>query len=326
MRLAMSEAEVGDDKSHEDPTIKRLEEMSADILGKEAGLFVVSGTMGNLVSIKTQTRPGQEIICEQRAHIYLWEGGGISTICGLLPRLVPGVDGVMNPDDVEAAISNGSNVHVGATGLVEIENTHNMAGGVAMSVDQTRAICDVAHSHNIPVHCDGARIFNAAIALGADPADLVADVDSVQFCFSKGLGAPVGSMICGTEEFIDQARPVRNVVGGAMRQAGVLAAACIVALEDRDRLHEDHMHARQIADTLVELPGVSVDLATVQTNIVNLEVRREDVNAPSLCRALETCDILAIPRSDAEIRLVTHKQVTDEDTDRVCKALREVLA
>lgn len=326
MRLAMSEAEVGDDKSHEDPTIKRLEEMSADILGKEAGLFVVSGTMGNLVSIKTQTRPGQEIICEQRAHIYLWEGGGISTICGLLPRLIPGVDGVMNPDDVESAISNGSNVHVGATGLIEVENTHNMAGGVAMSVEQTRAICEVAHAHDIPVHCDGARIFNAAIALGVDPADIVADVDSVQFCFSKGLGAPVGSMICGTREFIDQARPIRNVVGGALRQAGVLAAACIVALEDRDRLREDHEHARLIAEILSELPGVTVDLSTVQTNIVNLEVRREDVNAPSLCRALEAYDILAIPRSDAEIRLVTHKQVTDEDTDRVGNALREVLA
>lgn len=326
MRLAMSEAQVGDDKSGEDPTVRRLEEMSAEILGKEAGLFVVSGTMGNLVSIKTQTRPGQEIICEQRAHIYLWEGGGISTICGLLPRLVPGVDGVMKPEDVEAAISNGSNVHVGATGLIEIENTHNMAGGVALSVEQTRAICDVAHRHGIPVHCDGARIFNAAIALGVDPAELAEPVDSIQFCFSKGLGAPVGSMICGDRDFITAAKSVRNVVGGAMRQAGVIAAACIVALEERGRLREDHEHARQIAETLVELPGVSVDLATVQTNIINLEIRREDVNAPSLCRALEAYEILAIPRDEAQIRLVTHKQVTDEDTERVCRALREVLA
>jgi threonine aldolase len=326
MRLAMSEAEVGDDKAGEDPTIRRLEEMSADILGKEAGLFVVSGTMGNLVSIKTQTIPGQEIICERQAHIYLWEGGGISAICGLLPRLIPGVDGVMRPDDIEAAISDGSNVHVGVTGLIEIENTHNMAGGVPMSVEQTRAICDLAHEHDIPVHCDGARIFNAATALKVDPAELAAPVDSIQFCFSKGLGAPVGSMICGSQEFIDAARPVRNVVGGAMRQGGVIAAACIVALEEgRKRLGEDHEHARQIAETLVELPGITVDLSTVHTNIVNLEVRREDVDAHSLCRALETCDILAVPRTEAEIRLVTHKQVTDEDTDRVCEALREVL-
>ncbi len=327
MRLAMSEAEVGDDKSNEDPTVRRLEEMSAEVLGKEAGLFVVSGTMGNLVSIKTQTRPGQEIICERQAHIYLWEGGGISVICDLLPRLIPGVHGVMDLDDVEAAISNGSNVHVGATGLIEIENTHNMAGGTTLSVEQTRAICDLAHAHGIPVHCDGARIFNAAVALGVDPAELAAPVDSIQFCFSKGLGAPVGSMICGPRDFIEAARSVRNVIGGAMRQAGVIAAACIVALDEAPkRLHEDHEHARKIADTLVELPGVSVDLATVQTNIVNLEVRREDVDAQSLCHALDAYDILAIPRSDVEIRLVTHKNVNDEDTERVCQALREVLA
>jgi threonine aldolase len=232
----------------------------------------------------------------------------------------------MRPDDIEAAISHGSNVHVGVTGLIEIENTHNMAGGVPMSVEQTRSICDLAHEHDIPVHCDGARIFNAATALKVDPAELAAPVDSIQFCFSKGLGAPVGSMICGSQEFIDAARPVRNVVGGAMRQGGVIAAACIVALEEgRKRLGEDHEHARRIAETLVELPGITVDLSTVHTNIVNLEVRREDVDAHSLCRALETCDILAVPRTEAEIRLVTHKQVTDEDTDRVCEALREVL-
>jgi threonine aldolase len=232
----------------------------------------------------------------------------------------------MNLDDVEAAISNGSNVHVGATGLIEIENTHNMAGGVAMSVQQTRDICDLAHSHGIPVHLDGERIFNAAVALNVDPAELVEPLDSLQFGFSKGLGAPVGSMVCGDRDLIEECRRVRNVVGGAMRQAGVIAAAALVALEDGTRrLHEDHQNARRIAQTLVELPGVSVDMQTVQTNIVNLEVRREDVNAPSLCRALETCDILAIPRDDAHIRLVTHKQVTAEDTTRVCNALEEVL-
>jgi len=202
-----------------------------------------------------------------------------------------------------------------------------MAGGTVLSIEQTEAICDVAHAHGIRVHCDGARIFNAAVALGVDPAKLVEPVDSVQFCFSKSLGAPVGSMICGSREFIDEAKSIRNVVGGALRQGGVIAAACLVALEEgRKRLHEDHEHARRIAETLVELPGITVDLSTVQTNILNLEVRREDVNAPSLCHALEAYDILAISRSDAEIRLVTHKQVTDEDTDRVCMALREVLA
>ncbi|MEA3400830.1 MAG: GntG family PLP-dependent aldolase [Armatimonadota bacterium] len=326
MRLAMSEAEVGDDKAGEDPTVKRLEEMSARLLGKEAGLFVASGTMGNLVSIRAQTQPGQEIILERQAHIYLWEGGGISTICGLLPRTIRGVHGFMDPDDVEAAISDGSNVHKGATGIVELENTHNMAGGVALSTEQTRALCDVAHRHGLPVHLDGARIFNAAVAQGVDPAELVEPVDSVQFCFSKSLGAPVGSMICGDRELIERARGVRNLVGGAMRQAGVIAAAAIVALENTpQRLHQDHEHARTIAETLVELPGIHVDLDTVQTNMVYLQVRREDVDAPSLCRALEAYDILAIPRDDANIRLVTHVQVSDEDTERVCRALREVL-
>ncbi len=326
MRLAMSEAEVGDDMAGEDPTVNRLEEMSAERLGKEAGLFVVSGTMGNLVAIKTHTRPGQEIILEQWAHVYRYEAGGISSICGLLPRPIPGVHGVMALADGEAAISDGSNLHVGPTGLLELENTHNVAGGTVMSVQQTNALCDLAHRHQIPVHLDGARIFNAAVALGVDAAELVAQVDSVQFCFSKGLGAPVGSMIVGTREFIEQARRFRKVVGGAMRQAGVIAAAAIKALETGpERLHEDHEHARAIAETLAELPGIEVDLQTVQTNIVNLVVAREDMDAPGLCRALEAYDIIATSRDDRRIRLVTHKQVTDEDTETVCRALREVL-
>ncbi len=326
MRRAMAEAEVGDDKAGEDPTVSRLEQMCAELLGKEAGLFVVSGTMGNLVAIKSLTEPGQEVILERLAHAYLWEGGGISAICGLLTRTIPGNRGVMSPEAVEAAISDGSNVHRGATGLLELENTHNMAGGVALTVEQTRALCDVAHGHGIPVHLDGARIFNAAVARGVEPAELVTPVDSVQFCFSKSLGAPVGSMICGSREFIERARHVRNVVGGAMRQAGVMAAAARVALETAPgRLHEDHENARTIGETLAELPGIDVDLETVQTNMVNLEVRREDLDAPSLCRALADYDILAICRSDVAIRLVTHVQVTREDTRRVCDALREVL-
>ncbi len=326
MRLAMSKAEVGDDKSGEDPTVRRLEEMSAEILGREAGLFVVSGTMGNLVAIKSQTRPGQEIICERQAHIYLWEGGGISALCGLLPRTVPGVNGVMNPAHVEAAISDGSNVHVGPTGLIELETTHNMAGGVALPVEHIHQICDLAHRHDLPVHLDGARIFNAAVALGVDPEELAKPVDTVQFCFSKGLGAPIGSMICGDRGLIEECRRVRNIVGGALRQVGVIAAAAIVALESRNRLHEDHENARRIAMQLHDLPGIHVDLATVQSNIVNLTVEREDIDADSLCRALETYQILATPRDDTRIRLVTHRQVTADDTARVCAALEEVLA
>ncbi len=326
MRRAMAEAEVGDDVAGEDPTVGRLEEMSAERLGKEAGLFVASGTMGNLVAIKTHTRPGEEIILETWAHIYRYEASGLSMICGLLPRPVTGVQGRMAPEDVEAAISDGSNIHRARTGVLELENTHNIAGGTVLSVAQTRELCALAHAHHVPVHIDGARIFNAAVALKVDPADLVAPADTVQFCFSKSLGAPVGSMLCGTREFIEQARRFRKVIGGGMRQAGVIAAAAIVALQKGPgRLHEDHAHARQIAETLAELPGIYVDLTTVETNIINLEVQRDDVDAPSLCLALETCDILAVPRDDRHIRLVTHVQVTDEDTDRVCRALMEIL-
>ena len=326
MRRAMAGAEVGDDVAGEDPTVARLEAISAERLGKEAGLFVASGTMGNLVAIRTHTRPGEEIILETRAHVYHYEASGLSMICGLLPRPVAGVHGRMDPADVEATICDGANIHRARTGLLELENTHNVAGGTVLSVEHTRALCRVAHAHRVPVHIDGARIFNAAAALEVDAAELVAPADSVQFCFSKSLGAPVGSMLCGTHEFIEQARRFRKVIGGGMRQAGVIAAAAIIALEKGPgRLHEDHAHARQIAEALAELPGISVDLATVQTNIVNLEVQREDVDAPSLCLALSTCDILAVPRDDRHIRLVTHVQVTDEDTDRVCRALREIL-
>lgn len=326
MRQAMAEAEVGDDVAREDPTVNRLEELSAARMGKEAGLFVASGTMGNLVAIRTHTEPGQEIVLEAWAHVYRYEAGGLSAICGLLPRLVVGERGRMAPEDVEAAISDGVNVHQARTGVLELENTHNVAGGTVLTVEQTQALCAVAHEHGVPVHLDGARIFNAAVALGVDVAELVAPVDSVQFCFSKGLGAPVGSMICGSREFIEDCRRFRKVIGGGMRQAGVIAAAALVALEEGPkRLHEDHAHARQIAETLVELPGIVVDLETVQTNMVNLEVQRDDMDAHALCAALQTHNILASPRDAARIRLVTHVQVTDEDTERVCAALRQIL-
>ncbi|MGD9495675.1 MAG: low specificity L-threonine aldolase [Armatimonadota bacterium] len=326
MRRAMAEAEVGDDVAGEDPTVNRLEEMAAQRLGKEAALFVVSGTMGNLLGMKTHTQPGQEIVLETWAHVYRYEASGLAAFCGLLPRPVTGVHGRMDPAQVAAAISDGSNVHQARTGLLALENTHNVAGGTVLTVEQTEALCAVAHERKVPVHLDGARIFNAAVALGVDVAELVAPVDSVQFCFSKSLGAPVGSMLCGTAEYIARARRYRKMIGGGMRQAGVIAAAAIVALErSPQRLHEDHANARKIAETLAELPGIHVDLETVQTNIVNLEVRREDIDAPGLCRALGDEDILATSRDAVRIRLVTHVQVTAEDTERVCAALRRIL-
>lgn len=328
MRRAMAEAEVGDDVAGEDPTVNRLEADCAERLGKEAGLFVVSGTMGNLACLCTHTRPGQDLICERLAHLYHYEAGGLARICSLVARPIEGVRGFMAPEDVEAAITPPDNIHSSPTGLLALENTHNLAGGTVLSVEQTNALCDVAHAHGLPVHLDGARVFNAAVALGVDVKELVEPVDSVQLCFSKSLGAPVGSMICGTREFVAEARRVRKVLGGGMRQAGVIAAAAQVALDTGvERLPEDHANARLIAETLAELPGISVDLETVQTNMVYFAVEREGRarNAPALCEALGAHDILASARDEANIRFVTHVQVTRGDAERVCLALEEVL-
>ncbi len=326
MRQAMAEAEVGDDVSGEDPTVNRLEATCAERLGKEAGLFVASGTMGNLVCLYTHTRRGQDLIVERRAHLYHFEVGGLAEICGLVARPVEGERGRMSPEQVEAAITEPGNIHTSPTGLLALENSHNLAGGTVLSVEQTQALCEVAHAHGLPVHLDGARIFNAAVAAGVEVSELVAPVDSVQICFSKGLGAPVGSMICGTADFIEEARRVRKLFGGGMRQAGVIAAAAEVALRDTPpRLAEDHANARLIADTLAQLPGISVDLETVQTNMVYFAVDREDLTAPALCDALGAYDIIAAPRDEREIRFVTHVQVSRSDAERVCAALTEVL-
>jgi len=326
MRRAMAEAEVGDDVAGEDPTVNRLEATCAERLGKEAGLFVVSGTMGNLVCLYTHTEPRQEMICERRAHLYNYEAGGFARICGLAVRPIEGDKGRMEPKHVEAAIIPPGNLHRAPTGLLALENTHNLAGGTVLTVEQTQALCDVAHGHGVPVHLDGARVFNAAVALGVDVKELVEPVDSVQVCFSKSLGAPVGSMICGSKDFVDEVQGVRKVLGGGMRQAGVIAAAAQVALDTGvERLAEDHANARLIAETVAGLPGISVDLETVQTNMIYLTVEREDVDAPGLCEALGAYGILADPRDQVSIRFVTHVQVSRSDTERVCAALKEVL-
>jgi len=326
MRRAMAEAEVGDDVAGEDPTINRLEATCAERLGKEAGLFVVSGTMGNLVCLYAHTRRGQDLIVERRAHLYNFEVGGLAEICGLVARPIEGERGRMSPRQVEAAITPADDIHKSPTGLLALENSHNLAGGTVLSVEQTQALCDVAHAHGVPVHLDGARVFNAATALGVEVSDLVAPVDTLQLCFSKGLGAPVGSMICGPADFIEETRRVRKLFGGGMRQAGVIAAAAEVALQETPpRLAEDHANARLIAETLAELPGISIDLETVQTNMLYFAVDREDLTATGLCDALIAWDIIAAPRDEREIRLVTHVQVTRSDAERVCAALREVL-
>lgn len=325
MREAMANADVGDDVSQEDPTVNRLEETCARLLGKEAGLFVTSGTQGNLVSMMAHTVPGQLLICHETAHVFVYEQGGLARICSLLLQTLPGRYGVLDPCDVERVIPP-DEIHRVPLGLVELENTHNNCGGTVLTAAQISAVAEVAHAHGAPLHIDGARIFNAAVALGVNVADLVAGADSVQFCFSKGLGAPVGSMVVGSSEFINKARRARKVVGGGMRQGGVVAAAAMVALETGPgRLHEDHANARQIAETLASLPGVEVDLAAVQTNIIFFSVCREDVSAPVLCDRLAQYGVKASARDEQSIRFVTHRDVSAQDTGVICDALQDIL-
>ena len=326
MRAAMAAAEVGDDIAGEDPTVNDLQRRSAELLGKEAGLFLPSGTMGNLVGLLALTRPGQKMILHQEAHVFRLERAGLTRIAGLMAHPLPGAYGAFSPEDLEAAIWE-PDLHSPTTGVVALENTHNRAGGTCLTVAQTRALCAVAHRRGVPVHLDGARIFNAAVALGVAARDLVAPVDSVTFCFSKGLGAPVGSMICGDAAFIDRAREYRKLLGGAMRQAGVVAAAALVALEhELPRLAQDHEKAQRLARTLSGLPGIVLDLRTVQTNIVRFELRRPDLTAPEFCRRLGEYGVRAGVQSPAEIRFVTHRDQTSADIDTVCAALGTILA
>jgi len=326
MRQAIANAELGDDVAREDPTVNALEEMSAALLGKEAALLVTGGTMGNLASIYAQSRPGQELICHEKAHIYHYERGGFTAVCGLLARPVPGALGVIAPETIEAVFPKKKDVHRAGIALVCLENTHNMCGGTCVTVEQTQAAADVAHAHGALVHIDGARIFNAAVALGVSAKELAAPADSITFCFSKGLGAPAGSMICGSTEFIDRAREARKLFGGGMRQAGIIAAGGIYALQHNvERLAQDHANARRIAETLAECPGIELDLAAVQTNIIFFAIKRPDMTAPELCHSLERHGVLSGARDDTSIRFVTHLDVSEADTTTVCEALREVL-
>ncbi len=325
MRRAMAEAEVGDDVAGEDPTVNKLEAVAAELLGKEAGLLGTSGTQGNIVSLLALTEPGQKLIVEQDAHMFHYERGGVARLAGLLVHTLPGHYGAMDPEEVAAAIWP-DEIHRAPTGAVALENTHNRVGGTCLSVEHTNDICEVAHRHGVPVHIDGARIFDAAVALEVEPRDLVAAADSVTFCLSKSLGAPVGSVICGEEDFIARAREYRKMLGGGMRQAGIIAGPGLVALEQElPRLHEDHQKARRIAEVLAELPGISLDLVRVQTNMVLFELKREDMTVLQLCEQLGEYDIKAKALSEMEIRFVLHRDISFRDTGRVCIALEKVL-
>ena len=326
MREAMARAECGDDVSREDPTVNRLEEMAAARIGKPAACFVCSGTQGNLTALLALTHAGQALMCHDQAHVFFYEQGGYARLAGLALYPLPGKYGVIDPEVLEEAFPP-YEIHRVQPGLVALENTHNRAGGTVLTAAQIAAVAEVAHRHGVPLHIDGARIFNAATALGVTAAELAAPADTITFCFSKGLGAPVGSIVCGEADVIERVRWARKILGGGLRQGGVIAAACIVSLEQMiDRLGEDHAHARQIAQTLAECPGIEVDLDSVQTNIIRFDVTREDLDAASLCEKLKAHGVLGGPFSARAIRLVTHGDISAADTETVCQVLREVLA
>jgi len=329
MREAIFQAEVGDDVMGEDPTVNRLEKMAAQHMGKEAALYVTSGTMGNLVAFLTHCGRGDELIVGHMAHCYLLEAGGMAVLGGIHPRpLLNQPDGTMDLADIEAAIR-GENVHFPRSRLICLENTHNRCGGAVLTTEYTKAVCQLAQRHGLAVHLDGARVFNAAVALGVDVKELVEGVDSVQFCLSKGLSAPVGSIICGKEEFIYEARRNRKIVGGGMRQAGMIAAAGIVALEQMvDRLAEDHATARRLAEGLVEIPGLVVDLDRVQTNIIIFELTSQRLTPAELQARLgeRGVKLFAIGGgSGSRLRAVTHYGIEADDIEIAIAVAREVM-
>ncbi len=326
MREAMYRAELGDDVFGEDPTVNRLQEMAAERMGKEAGLLVVSGTMGNLVSLLTHCGRGEEIIMGDRAHSFLYEAGGASALGSIHVRTVPNrPDGMLDPADVEAAVR-GDNVHFPRSRLVCLENTHNRCGGAALTPEQMRSVAAVARAHGLAVHLDGARIFNAAVALGVPASALAAEVDSVTFCLSKGLSAPVGAVICASQAFIGEARRNRKAVGGGMRQAGVLAAAGIVALEEMvDRLAEDHANARILAEAIAGIPGLAIDPKTVMTNIVIFDVVSDRVTPAQVAARLLENGVKINPIEGRRMRAVTHYGIERADVEQAISALRKVM-
>lgn len=325
MRRAMAEAEVGDDVYLEDPTVNALERRAAEIFAKEAALFVPSGCMGNLIAIKVWTHHGDEVICEERSHVNLYELASMSAIAGCMPRIARGEDGILDWPAIEAVIR--PRIYYDSqTALVCLENTHNMAGGTTYPVERIDEICAHAHAAKLRVHLDGARVFNAAVALGVDVAAITRKLDSVMFCLSKGLGAPVGSMIAGSQEFIDKARIYRKMFGGGMRQAGVLAAAGRIALEESPKhLAIDHQNALRLAQGIAQIPTLRIDPAKVQTNIVIFDCHDTGLDAVQLCEALKPHGIWALDVAPYLVRFVTHCDVDAAGIDRALVALGQVL-
>ncbi|HXE75132.1 MAG TPA: GntG family PLP-dependent aldolase [Candidatus Xenobia bacterium] len=325
MRRAMAEAEVGDDVYQEDPTVNRLEARAAEIFQREAALFVPTGSMGNLISIRIHCDHGNEVICEERGHIFNFEMASMSAIAGCLPRPVRTEDGILTWKKLEPAIR--PKVYYRApTGLISLENTHNIAGGRVLPLEVQNEICDKAHERGIPVHLDAARIFNAAAATGKTVAELTRKVDSLMFCLSKGLGAPVGSMVVGSKAFIEKARVFRKMFGGGMRQAGVLAAAGLIALEKHPPLlAKDHERAKRLARGLAEIPGIRINPDEVETNILIFDVSGTGLTTAEISARLKERGVLANGVDPATMRMVTHYDVDDGGIARALEAFREVV-
>ncbi len=325
MRAAMASAEVGDDVYLEDPTVNRLQERAAEIFRREAALFVPSGTMGNQISVRVHTTPGQEVITEARGHIFNYEMAAMAVISGVIPRVVAAPDGILNWGLIQPLLS--PKIYYRAqTGLITLENTHNMAGGTVYAESQIREICQLAHAQGIPVHLDGARIFNAAAALGSGVARLCEPCDSVMFCLSKGLGAPVGSMVVGSREFIDKARSVRKMLGGGMRQAGILAAAGLIALEKMPaRLGEDHANARRLAELLGGISLLDVRPELVCTNIVIAGIARTGFESTKMAALLKGRGVLVGTVDSSTIRMLTHFDVSRAQIDETARIFTHLL-
>jgi threonine aldolase len=327
MREAVFHAELGDDVFGEDPTTNRLEKMAAERMGKDAALMVTSGTMGNLVCVLTHCRRGEEVILGDQSHTFLYEAGGISAVGGIHPHTVVNQpDGTIRLEDIDAAIRS-NNVHFPRSRLICLENTHNRCYGSALTPQYMKAVAKLASNRSLNVHLDGARIFNAAVALGVDVKELTCYADSVSFCLSKGLSSPVGSLICGSHDFIAEARRNRKVLGGGMRQSGIITAAGITALEQMvDRLVEDHENAKRLAEGIARIQGLSIDLSRIQTNIVYFDTADVQFDAGKLVTQLSDRGIKILQLAPNRLRAVTHYGINADDINLTLTALNEVMA
>jgi threonine aldolase len=325
MRRAMTTAPLGDDVMGDDPTVNRLEEVAAERLGKAAAVFLPTGTMGNLIGIAVNARQGEEIIADSESHIFLYEAAGAAAVTGVQIQPVATPAGVMSPGQINAAVRPHDDFHYALTAGLFLENTHNRHGGIVWPIDALRAAADAAHTQGIRVHLDGARIFNAAVALGVPVADIAAPADTVTFCISKGLGCPAGSLFCGSRESVEQARRWRKRLGGAMRQTGVLAAAGLVGLDTMvDRLAEDHANARTLAEGLAETPGISCDLSRVQTNLVYFNVTK--LSGKQFEEGCRQRGLLGEALDPQRVRFVTHNGISAGDVQAALEICHEVMS